>query len=642
MCGIAGIVAPQGVRSELAVTMANAIRHRGPDDEGYVVLTADRQLKSFKGNDTHPSLVGLSFIDESENTQCVLAHRRLSILDLSVAGHQPLLSADGRHALVYNGEIYNHVALRRLLEEKGHHFTSDCDTEVVLRALMEWGEEAVTRFRGMWAFAWLNLENQSLLLSRDRFGIKPLYYSDYGGKLSFASEIKALLAAGLLPRVIKRNRLFEYLALGAMYEPYEEPFASLKSVAPGTHVKVGLADLRLEIKPYYNLEHEVELCAQNPGTAADFGAWLEESVQLHMGADVEVGTCLSGGLDSSAIVAASAKIPELSSMRAFTAVFPGYAEDEGRYARMVCDSFPVVQSVEILPTAQGLLADLDRMIYHQDLPIGSTSVFAQWEVMKQAGKSGVKVLLDGQGADEVLGGYLQFAGLRLLGLLKRGRFKTFRREYAWLRNRLTPKMLKTIARAAYYHLPENMQRRIRRQQRVGSHLIAPEWRKQWNMAEPDRGGRDFTAHSLRSMRYGLYELLRYEDRNSMAFGIESRVPFLDHHLVARSIALPEEQKMFEGWSKYPVRHYLNGKVPNDVTWRTDKKGFVTPQMQWKEQLAPHIQRYLAQCDFPAELNADYFRQLAARPVQSPAHLSEFWRAYSVLRWMESNNLAVGD
>lgn len=640
MCGIAGIIGQTPVEAELLAKMSRSIRHRGPDDEGFALATDECRWAPFSGDDTVPELQ-LPKLEQNKSFRIGLVHRRLSILDLSPLGHQPMLSDDGQRALVFNGEIYNYQELRTELQAAGRTFRSPGDTEVVLAALEHWGTEAFKRFRGMWALAWVNLTKREMILSRDRFGIKPLYWCRHGGKFSFASEIKALLAAGVLPPKVQRERLFEYLAFGTLAQPYAEPYTHLESVSPGTFLTVNTDTLVSSETRYYDLEAAVqETKKQRPGWA-DFAPAFEESVRLHLRSDVPVGACLSGGLDSSAIVAACAGQMEGAEFHTYTAAFPGQSVDESHFAKQVADCYLNVQPHFTTPRAEDLVASLNDLIYTQDLPVGSTSVFAQWAVMQRAHADGITVLLDGQGADETLGGYYPFAGLRLIGLLRRGRLGGIVANYRHIRERFTPNVTTALARAGYYYLPESAQRMLRRRQRLGTRFIADDYARHWQMPIPDRGGRDFESHGLRSLQFGLYELLRYEDRNSMAFGIESRVPFLDHPLVELILALPEADKLHEGWTKYPVRRYLQGKVPDAITWRVDKLGFVTPQQDWKAQLAPALRTYLDQYDYPPELHADYFRSLARTDLSHATHLSEFWRAYSVLRWLEVFGVEMG-
>lgn len=632
MCGIAGIVSRTSFDCRLLEQMSSILRHRGPDDEGLAVLE-DRKWQAFGGDDTVSELT-LPRFSSGQQASVGFVHRRLSILDLSVQGHQPMISSSGKQTMVFNGEIYNYLELRKELQSAGFHFQSESDTEVVFVAIQHWGTAAFSRFRGMWAIAFADSEQNQLILSRDRFGIKPLYFTEYNGKLAFASEIKALLKTNLMPAQVKREKLFEYLAFGSPSKAFDEPFAHLKSVEPGTFLTVDLDSLQTTFSRFYDIGTAVSVAKQNRPDRETFAACFEESIDLHLRSDVPVGACLSGGLDSSAIVAACSQRMGAGSFETFTAAFPGNAVDESHFAKMVAGSYGNVRPHFITPKAEELVASLDDLIFTQDLPVGSTSVFAQWSVMKLAHEHGIKVLMDGQGADETLGGYYNFAGLRLIGLLRSGRFGAFVKEYRNIQQRFTPAVNMALARAAYYYLPKNLQRQLRSNQRLGSRFIAPEYLKKWEMTVPARGGKDFESHALLSLQYGLYELLRYEDRNSMAFGIESRVPFLDHQLVELILALPESEKLHQGWTKYPVRHYLNHKVPDAITWRVDKLGFVTPQQDWKAQLAPALRSYLENYNYPPELNAAYFKSLAHADLSNNAHLSEFWRAYSVLRWME--------
>ncbi len=641
MCGIAGIISTASFDGRLLKEMSALLRHRGPDDEGFALLDEHHKWQSFGGSDTAGELHHLPRLADQQPVTMGFVHRRLSIIDLSVHGHQPVISADGHQVMVFNGEIYNYVELRKEMQESGFTFHTDAEAEVVYRAIRCWGTKAFARFRGMWAIAFADTQINQLWLSRDRFGIKPLYYTELNGKLAFASEIKALIKTGLVPPEVSREKLFEYLTFGSLSKLYDEPFTHLKSVAPGSWTSVDLKTLRTRSERYYHLENAVEEAKQNRPDRHAFAACFEEAVGLHLRSDVPVGACLSGGLDSSAIVAACSQRMGAGPFPTFTAAFPGNAVDESHYAKMVAESFDNVQPHFITPTAEELVASLDEMIFAQDLPVGSTSVFAQWSVMKLAHSHGIKVLLDGQGADETLGGYYHFAGLRLIGLLRRGKFAAFVREYQQIKTRFTPAVNTALARTAYYYLPESLQRKLRTNQRLGARFIDPEYLKKWKMTVPARGGKDFESHAMRSIEYGLYELLRYEDRNSMAFGMESRVPFLDHKLVELVLALPESEKLHTGWTKFPVRHYLSGKVPDAITWRVDKLGFVTPQQDWKAQLTPTLRSYLENYNYPPELNAAYFKTLAHSDLSNNAHLSEFWRAYSVLRWMEVFGVEVG-
>lgn len=353
---------------------------------------------------------------------------------------------------------------------------------------------------------------------------------------------------------------------------------------------------------------------------------------------MEVGSCLSGGLDSSAIVySASQQLKEVP-LKTITAAYQNKIIDESEYAKMVANDLKNVKDIYTYPDAKTLVADMDKMIYAQDLPIGSTSIFAQWEVMKCAGQHQIKVLLDGQGADEVLGGYYNFAGIHLIELLKKFKFNRFFKEYFQLKQNFTPEIKNAVLRAAYYYLPYHLQKQLRAKERLSFNFIDADKINELDLIIPKRGGKTYNEHATLSVKFGMYELLRYEDRNSMAFSIESRVPFLDHRLVAFMRGLPNEQKIHQGWTKYILRKMLNDKLNDKVVWRKDKKGFVTPQQEWKNELMNNLVTELKESEMPSIMNKDYVLQLCNKDLSNASHLSEFWRAYSVVKWYNVFNL----
>lgn len=638
MCGIAGIVNPKGIQTDQLRIMSETLRHRGPDDEGFL-LAQEQRIRPCRGDDTIAFHQELPHLETQATAQFSvgLLHRRLSILDLSPQGHQPLLSADRKLALVFNGEIYNYRELRKELEVRGRNFTTQTDTEVILQGYAEWGLGVAERMRGMWAFALLDLEQQQLILSRDRFGIKPLYYAQQGQELAFASEIKALLKLEQVSATVESQSMIEFLSFGTLSQPFANLFAEIEELPPAHHLIVDLQQQQQgKLQQYYKIEEAWQqhkgAVRENPVEAYQHA--LEQSVNLHLRSDVPVGSCLSGGLDSSAIVSMAA--PQLEgTLHTFTAAYKDADIDESNYAKMVSDRFSNIQAHYNFPTAQSFLDQVDELIYHQDLPIGSTSIFAQWEVMKAAHEQGIKVLLDGQGADEVLGGYYNFAGIHVLEAARAWRFGKALRAYKALQRNFTPNMKNATARAAYYFLPESLQRKYRAKERLGMHLVHPDYQQQVaQVVIPKRGGKTFRAHSLLSLKFGMYELLRYEDRNSMAFSIESRVPFLDHSVVEVGLALRNDDKIANGWTKHALRKSIETTLPEEVVWRKDKKGFVTPQQRWKNEVFPSIVDYIQSAEIPELFDKATILELCKSDLSNNAHLSEFWRMFSVLKWIE--------
>ena len=642
MCGIAGIYSRKGVNIGEIIKLSEVLRHRGPDDEGFVLTSREGQIESYRGNDTITQLQHLKNLSEvNHQPQLGLMHRRLSILDVSELGHQPFISEDKNYAIVFNGEVYNFKEIRQELEKKGYVFRSNTDTEVVLNAFIEWGSSCVTKFMGMWAFVIYNQQENTLTFSRDRFGIKPLYYFADDHHFAFASEIKALLKLKAVDQSISEENLGTYLAYGTTSSPYQNLFRHIIDIEPGCNYHLDLNTLKLTKENYFSVDDDIEKSSKDLQiNVKKFETLFNDSIALHLRSDVEIGSCLSGELDSSAIVYGASQQLIGKPLKTITAAYENKVIDESSYAKLVAQGLENVNDIYTYPDAETLVADMDKMMYHQDLPIGSTSMFAQWEVMKCANKNQIKVLLDGQGADEVLGGYYNFAGIHLIELLKKFKFAQFFKEYDELKQNFTPQIKNAVLRAAYYYLPDSLQQKLRARERLSYQFIKEDKLNELDLISPKRGGKTFDEHTNLSVKYGMYELLRYEDRNSMAFSIESRVPFLDHRLVNFIRTLPNNQKIYGGWTKYALRKMLVGKLDDKVVWRKDKKGFVTPQQDWKSELMKTLTTELKDSNIPSIMNRDYVLQLCDQDFSNSTHLSEFWRAYSVIKWYNIFNLKV--
>ena len=640
MCGIAGIVNLEGVNPSSLNTMSKILRHRGPDDEGFATTDAFNPVTYFKGDDTISELSNLphilNHIAHTKNT-IGLVHRRLSILDLSSSGHQPMTYNNGNYTIVFNGEIYNYKELKNELSEKGFEFTSDSDTEVILAAYNYWGENCVQKFIGMWAFALYDNKKKQLFLSRDRFGIKPLYYFQNKTTFAFASEIKALLQLETIKPEANMTAVFEYISFGATADSTANLFKQINVLPPSNNLIVDVKTLQTQSNCYYNLKDKVdnyELPTESE-IQTTFNKRLNESINLHLRADVAIGSTLSGGLDSSAIVGLVASKMQGKPFKTFTAAYKEKEIDESDFAKKVISNYKNIDGYFTYPEISTYWQDIDKLIWHQDLPINSTSMFAQWEVMKLASKQNIKVLLDGQGADEILGGYYNFAGIYLIEKLKHLNFKSFIKEKNELKQKFSPNINNTLGRALYYYIPEIMQRQIRAKKRLGMGSISENHQHALaNIDVPARGGKTFKEQSLLSVQFGLQDLLRYEDRNSMAFSIESRVPFLDHRLVEFSIALNNDWKIKNGWTKYILRKSAEPILNKEVVWRKYKMGFLTPQKVWKLQSKNELNQFVNETRIPDFLNKDYLLKLNNADINDSSHLSEFWKIVSFLKWAE--------
>ncbi len=640
MCGIAGIINSEGVVPTNLQTMSTILRHRGPDDEGFCLLSNSQSNIYYKGNDSINQFKDLNHITEAMLNgayQIGFVHRRLSILDLSAAGHQPMSYHDENYTIVFNGEIYNYKEIKSELFQKGFHFNSDSDTEVVLAAYQNWGEDCVTHFIGMWAFAIYDQLKQHVFLSRDRFGIKPLYYFNNNTIFAFASEIKALLSLEMIKPEANMNSVFEYISFGTTSDSSANLFQNINALQPAHNLILNTKTLEIKIYSYYNLKNKVDnyiLPSENE-IQNTFTNSLESSIDLHLRADVPIGSTLSGGLDSSTIVAMAAMKMNGKAFKTFTAAYHEKEIDESDFAKKAISGFKNIDAHFIYPNAKTYWEDFDKLIWHQDLPINSTSMFAQWEVMKLANQQGIKVLLDGQGADEILGGYYNFAGIYLIEKLKHLQIPSFIKERTQLQQKFSSNINNTIGKAGYYFLPEYLQKSIRAKKRVGMGSISGKYQSELaKLHVPERGGKSFKEQSLLSIQYGLQDLLRYEDRNSMAFSIESRVPFLDHRLVELSIALKNDWKIQNGWTKYILRKTAEPVLNKEVVWRKYKMGFLTPQKLWKSQSNKELTQFINDSSIPDFLDKAYLQKLNIADINDSSHLSEFWKLISFLKWAE--------
>ena len=565
MCGIAGMILLDGriVDSAILRRMTDQLIHRGPDGAGHWV---------------NPS-------------RCIgFGHRRLAIIDLSDSASQPMHYL-GRYTITYNGEIYNYVELKEALVRRGYHFGTQSDTEVILAAYAAYGRDCLAKLDGMFAFAiWDDVERQ-LFCARDRFGEKPFYYHYVAGRhFLFASEMKALFAAGVDRRHNPRM-LFNYLAYDVVQDPFnpiETFYEGVTSLEPSHAFTIELDGQGAEPQRRY---WQIPLGAQREDVNVEeaserFRALLTESVRHRLRSDVPVGSSLSGGIDSSSIVCTMESLigSKNGFPKAFSARFVDDTLDEGRYMEIVAKHADITPYYT-WPDGEGLAASMKALMHHQEEPFGGASVFAQWEVMRLAKEHETTVLLDGQGADETLGGYLHFFRPYLLSLFKadRAKFETEVVAYEKLHRRRFDAGWRFRVEAVLPGLMSCLGA-ARRHLRAQEHLnwLNRDFVEAYRRERPPFKSFDNLNEALRffSQHYGLRTLLRFSDRNSMAFSREVRLPFLSHILVEFVFSLPDTYKLRAGWTKWILRQAMNGIVPETVRLRVDKLGFQPPQEEW--------------------------------------------------------------
>lgn len=614
MCGIAGY---HGLTADedLLQRMNDCQRHRGPDGEGIHV-----------------------------DGPCGLAHRRLSIIDVA-HGQQPMTTADGRYTIVYNGEVYNYLDLRAELEAAGRSFTTDSDTEVVLEAFAHWGEDAFDRFNGMFGLALWDHEDQRLTLARDHFGIKPLYVATVPGPdgdgeaLLFSSEIRPILESGLYERRVNDRTVYRYLQFRVHEDGVETFFDGITRLAPGelltadatgvrrrmfTRLKEELLELAVEQRPY------------DAAAAAEYERLLVDSVRMRLQSEVPVGTSLSGGLDSSAVAVIINRLlgegDELSTasvgtrQNTFSAVFPGAVNDEERYVDDVLDICTGhIEGHKIHPTADEFKLDLLDFVRTQEEPLISSGPYAQFQVMREATKH-VTVLLDGQGADEMMAGYLPYYFVYLRQLRSQGRTA----------------QAAELARSmdVIYRLGKGVLRdRLRLKKSIpNSRLLNPEFSERFRderfVVEP--------AHLKKRLlddvfHNSLPSLLRYEDKNTMRFSLEGRVPFLDKEVLKFVFSLSDEAIIKDGWNKRILRDATRGLLPDSINRRRNKIGFTTPQIDWFMRLKNHFYTIFMSESFSLRPYWDFTEVIHAFEGwvkgENDVNTMTFWRMINLELWL---------
>lgn len=601
MCGIAGYIARLGFPvDELKLKdMCDAVKHRGPDGYGASIVDA----------------VGLG-------------HRRLSILDVSDDGSQPMEDPETGRRIVFNGEIYNYIELRKELIDVGKRFRSGTDTEVILAAYDVWGSDCVSRFNGMWAFAIHDPERDIVFCSRDRFGIKPFYFADLPNCFAFSSEIRQILP--ILKSVRANEKILQDFLFANISEPQGETFfEDVQKLNAGCNLIYRLSDSQFYVQKYYELIRRKEFEDLSFEDAKDlYRSIFTESVGIRLRSDVSVGACLSGGLDSSSVatVAAGLYSPEdKSSFSAVTAVSEDPVNDESHYARRVVDHAKL-NWFTTKPDYEAFNASLGDVVAAQEEPFAGPSICMQFFVMQAARAAGVKVMLDGQGGDETLLGYERYFAAHFSTSLKRdGLLSMSLSMMSCFKNNATMSPWMIAAYYAYFTLPRLRYWHYKRRHRYLKRQPAmPEVLRRYAQESSD----EFSLQQLEIESTNLPSLLRYEDKNSMWHGVETRLPFLDYRLVELALSMRGSYKIQSGWTKYVLRQGMSGVLPEEITWRRDKRGFEAPENLWLKQHRPIMRN--------AVMNSKILKKLCSSKYLSSHYYlldkSTQWRLYSVALW----------
>ena len=619
MCGIAGIFgtghrpADKGRLKE----MVRLQKHRGPDDEGYY-FSSD----GFLG----------------------LGHCRLSIIDVSGKGRQPMSDEAGIKWVVFNGEIYNYVELRASLEELGHTFRSRTDTEVIVHALEEWGEDALGRFNGMWAFAVWDTEKRELLLSRDRLGIKPLYYAQDGRGFVFASEIKALFAGGGLEKSPNGQAIYDYLISGYGYMDISDHtfFKGVKKVRPGHYMKITRAGAAAE-KPYWRLSEGAVKTGKTAAAVIDgFRALFTDAVRLRLRSDVKVGVSLSGGLDSSSVACVAGEIYGKGRLSSFSSYFTDAEANEKKYIDEVLGMTGFEPNF-VSPDPKAAVKDLDDIIWHQEEPYSTLSILPQWHIMETARKKGVKVLLTGQAGDETLGGYHKYYFYLFADLIKRIKWGRASREIAaYTKTHPAGGIAGEVARILVSScLPEGLRAALSGKGAGANAFVGKAFSA--GLSRSVLTEKKFSGILNNDLYNGLYisplpSLLHIDDRASMAHSVETRSPFLDYRLIEYLFSVDSDYKIRGGMTKFILREAMKGILPEDVRTRRDKMGFPAPLKTWlRGPLNKTVAEVFASPEFASRpyLNAEAVKGAFAAYSEGKSGMSEytFWSCFNLELWL---------
>ncbi len=571
MCGISTWITSNYNKNEF-IDMNSIISHRGPDGDDF-------------------------FVDTFNKYRIALGHRRLSIIDLSDKGSQPM--SHENLSITFNGEIYNYIEIRDELKKYGYKFESESDTEVLLKAFHKWGENCLEKLNGMFSFVIYDKNKHTLFGARDRYGIKPLYYQLSKDDFKIASEIKQFTVFDNFSSIGNKKIILDFLEKRHFDHSKETMFLNINQIQGGELFILKLDDFSLKIKRWYNILNSVS----SEKEKEDFKSLFNKSIKLRLRSDVEIGSCLSGGIDSSSIVSQVERILSQGNnlkLKTFNSRFENVKYDESKFVEILKKE-KNIENYYIHPNAEDFFKLLKKIIYHNDEPIWSTSIYSQYKVFEKAKHKNIKVMLDGQGADEVFAGYSgKFYKYYINELIKEKRYKQMILELIFSKYKKT--IIKAIIRGYSDGLPSLFE------------------------------------FSILLLQKHLPAILHYEDRNSMAHSIESRVPFLDHKLVEYGINLASEEKIKYGKGKKIIREQLKGLVPDEILERKDKMGFVAPQKEWlinnKENILKKIIKLKKFNLYPNS----FYKEIEINFKSNNFDESKIFRLYSLSTWTEVFNI----
>jgi len=616
VCGVFGFwskgtASRTGFDGALLRSATRRLAHRGPDGEGFAAWSASGDMVVERDLDDQPLRVGLG-------------HRRLKILDLSEAGRQPMGGPEGCW-VSYNGEIFNYRELRRELTARGYRFCSSSDTEVLLAAYAAWGEECLCRFNGMWAFLLYDPARRRLIASRDRLGVKPLYYSATPHGVAFSSEIAPLLSCPGVRPTIATERLGRYLVDRRIDDGTETIYRDIRELRGAHILRLDTDTGAWDVRRYWNLPEEPDLELGDEAALDRFSELIDDAVRLRLHADVPVAITLSGGIDSSVLTVAASQVAT-KGVQTFTSRFRGQETiDESNYAHQVAQWCRTDEHY-VEPSMDRLVDEEVGLTTHQALPFGTLSLYVHWAILARVRQDGVPVVLSGQGGDESFLGYERYYASAVLHAMPHVPRAAAVIWQGSRHSRLGPwSMLQTIA----YFVAPRFQRRVRHARTLG--LVRSRWFDGLGAPEPEVVGDIRQQQALEFTTLCLPVLLRYDDRTAGALGMETRLPFLDYRVVEFAYRLPLKHKIRHGWTKYLLRRYLARHGLDNIAWRKVKVGFDSPHGAWTRKLIEARGAMLRPLPFVRALlrddvSLDRVRMPAAWDLYNCAHLA------SLLDW----------
>lgn len=627
MCGIFGFIvknnAVDKVEIESRVDMAyKSLRHRGPDDEGCQVYTAGKE----------------------RDYNLVLGHTRLAILDLTRAGHQPMNSLDNRYVIVFNGEIYNYKEIRSELLLLGYEFHSNTDTEVLLNAWAAWGLGCLPRLVGMFSFAVFDAISETVTCVRDAFGIKPFYYAVDDGFFVFASEISAVVTQLREGPSLNLQQCYDYLVHGSYDATDDTFFNGIKQLKPGCYFEFNSKSGEiLKIDKWWKPKIQENLYLSFDDAVLKVREIFLKNISLHLRSDVAVGAALSGGIDSSAIVCAMRYLDPNMKINTFSYIADGADLSEEYWVDLVNKYVGAIPH-KVRVNSDELLSDLDDLIRAQGEPFGSTSVYAQYRVNKKAHENGVVVTLEGQGADEMLAGYNGYPGQRLLSLLENYKLLNawnFIKNWSRFPGRskliAVKYLISVVVDGLCYEILLALEGRSSYPKWLNAEVLRKNGVKLMkNRIRPDyisKGRRVISELCLSLYGRGLNTLLRHGDRNSMAFGVESRVPFLTNEFALYLLSLPESYLISDaGQTKSVFREAMRGIVPDEILDRRDKVGFETVERDLIIKLSPVCRDWLANCNLDFINQSELLKEFDDFIAGKRDDTRKIWRWINFIRW----------